>query len=165
MATFAFYNIGLANKEITRLSARVAELESAQPKDQSESLKDALASNELAASALAASEAALAATKLDLSAKSTAFDQLNTAFNTLNTELNQACLAAKLELPETATPSEKLSALQGAVNAAIAKTGVKIAELPAPGDSSSKAKDFSHLTGLDRAIAANQAKHAAHKNP
>ena len=133
MATFAFYNIGQANKEITRLAARIAELEAAKPADHSAQLADAIASNETVSLELAAVQSAVAGLKADLAAKTSALDQLNTSYSTLSTELSQACLAANCDVAADATPSAKLAALKGAVNAAIAKTGVNIHQLPAPG--------------------------------
>lgn len=123
MATFAFYNIGAANKEIVRLAARITELESAKPVDKSAALADALASNDEISKQLETA-------KTDLSAKTSAFDQLTTQHNALSSALDAACLAAKCEIPANATAVEKLGILTGAVSAAIAKTGVNIAVLP-----------------------------------
>ena len=124
MANFAFYNIGLANKEITRLAARVAELESAKPVDQSASLAEAIASNDQIS-------AELAKVKTEFEAKAAAFEQLTQTNAKLHTELTQACLASKLEVAKDATGSTMLAALVSATNTAVAKTGIVVAELPA----------------------------------
>ena len=66
MANFAFYNIGAANKEITRLAARIAELEAAKPVDQSAQLADALASNDQISTELSAVKAELVSKETEL---------------------------------------------------------------------------------------------------
>jgi hypothetical protein len=147
MANFAFYNIGLANKEITRLAARIAELESAKPVDQSASLAEAIASNDQIS-------AELTKVKSDFEAKAVAFDQLTKTNAQLHTELSQACLASKLEVSKEATGSTMLAALVAATNTAVAKTGIVVASLPAasgvPSDSNEAAKKMiSDMSAMD----------------
>lgn len=152
MATFAFYNIGKANQEINRLAARIAELESAKPVDQSAALADALASNDEISKQLSDAKSALETAKTNLSDKSAAFDLLTTNYNSLSTELDAACVAAKCEVAEGATPSEKLASLTGAVSSAIAKTGVNISVLPkastatAPGATNSILAEYNAIS-------------------
>lgn len=87
-----------------------------------------------------------------------------------NTELSKLCIAANcldLKLDEKASAeqklaaaqavpwSEKLTAYRGAVNAAIAKTGVSFDTMPQARSPQNKKPDFSNLSGLERAAAAH----------
>lgn len=152
MATFAFYNIGKANQEINRLAARIAELESAKPVDQSAALADALASNDEISKQLSDAKSALETAKTNLSAKTSAFDQLTTQYSSLSSALDAACLAAKCEHEKDMSPLDMVSALTGAVSAAIAKTGVNISVLPkastatAPGATNSILAEYNAIS-------------------
>ena len=153
MPNYTFWNIGKANQEIVRLNAKISEIESAKPEDQSSQLADAVASNEQVSVELNRVSA-------DLAAKETALDQLTTKFNTLNTELDSACLAANV----TDAPSdgvEKIKSLQSAVASAIAKIGVSQQEIPANSGATPQAKQKMSRANFVKLASSEQMKFAS----
>lgn len=87
-----------------------------------------------------------------------AFDALNTKTTALTAKIDGAVTDLKLECKADASHEDKFSAVVGAVNAAIEKTGIDTSKLPsAPAGTMDTGKEkLAGLSGLDLAIAAHR---------
>jgi chromosome segregation ATPase len=128
MAKYAFYNIGQANAEITRLNAKIESLEKG---GDASALADALASNEQISAQLTQANADLATANQNASTLTTNLEKAQGEVNSIGAAIKSACDEMKLEVKAGATSLEMIAAMKGGVSSTLAKLNVPVAAIPA----------------------------------